>query len=96
MTRNHFLVSYDIADDKRRSKVFTLLRDNGDHVQYSVFFCELNRRELAALKSRLTAEIHQSEDQVLVVDLGPASEPLDSGIDCIGKPYDPTPRVFVV
>jgi CRISPR-associated protein Cas2 len=48
MERRRYLVTYDISDDKRRDQVFQTLRDNGDHAQYSVFFCELTPRELVS------------------------------------------------
>jgi CRISPR-associated protein Cas2 len=95
-TRRHFLVSYDISDDKRRGKVFDLLEGRGDHAQFSVFFGQLNPRELALLRTDLTAEIHNGEDQVLLVDLGPAHNPLDGGIECLGKPFTVAARALVV
>jgi len=95
-TRRHFLVSYDIADDKRRGKVFDLLEGRGDHAQFSVFFCQLNPRELALLRADLTAAVHNSDDQVLLVDLGPAHNPLDGGIECLGKPFSVATRALVV
>ncbi len=95
-SRRHFLVSYDIADDKRRGKVFDLLEGRGDHAQFSVFFCQLNPRELAILRADLTAEIHNADDQVLLVDLGPAHNPLDGGIECLGKPLSVAARALVV
>jgi CRISPR-associated protein Cas2 len=95
-TRRHFLVSYDIADDKRRGKVFDLLEGRGDHAQFSVFFCQLNLRELAMLRADLTAAIHNYDDQVLLVDLGPAHNPLDGGIECLGKPFSVAARALVV
>lgn len=99
-SRRHYIVSYDIASgkegDKRRTKVFDRLEGRGDHAQFSVFFCQLNPRELAELRSDLTAIIHHAQDQVLVVDLGPAHNPLDGGIECLGKALVPYSRVTVV
>jgi len=70
MARRHYLVSYDIADDKRRTRVFKALCDNGDHVQYSVFFCELSSTELVQLRMELDEAINHRQDQVIVLDLG--------------------------
>jgi len=94
--RRHYLITYDIADDKRRTAVFEHLKDQGDHAQFSVFFCELNLRELAELRGRIQPVIHEREDQVLILDLGPEHNPLDTQIECLGKPYDPTPRCMIV
>ncbi len=42
--RRRYLITYDISDDKRRARVFKSLRNRGDHLQFSVFLCELNPR----------------------------------------------------
>ena len=68
-----YLVCYDIADDKRRTDVFETCKDFGNHVQYSVFLCELDRREVVTLRELLRELIHGDEDQVLIIDLGPVS-----------------------
>ncbi len=43
--RRVYLCTYDVSDDKRRSRLFSLLQDHGDHVQYSVFLCSLTRTD---------------------------------------------------
>lgn len=96
MARRRYLVTYDISDDKRRSQVFQTLRDNGDHAQYSVFFCELTASELSVLRGRLSEAIHHREDQVLILDLGNSENPLAAGLETIGRGYEPPVRVFVV
>lgn len=85
--RNAFLVTYDICDDKRLRRVFKLMRDWGDHLQYSVFECQLNRAELIKLKTELKQIIHASQDQVLFVDLGPAAGRGERVIEALGRPY---------
>lgn len=94
--RRRYLFSYDISDDKRRAEVFKVLVDVGDHAQYSVFFCELNPRELAETTQRLREVIHHGEDQVLILDLGKAENSIDAALTCMGKPFVPPKRVFVV
>ena len=47
--RNRYLVAYDVSDDKRRTGIFKTLMGNGDHVQFSVFLCDLSDLELARL-----------------------------------------------
>jgi len=69
--RRFFLVSYDIPDDRRRNRVFKLLRSWGERVQYSVFCCQLNPREKLCLADELKSRINQKEDQALFVDAGP-------------------------
>jgi CRISPR-associated protein Cas2 len=96
--RRRYLVTYDISDDKRRDCVFKTLKDWGDHVQYSVFLCELNPREYALLKGELQRLVHQRKDQVLILDLGLADNTFEigQGLDCVGFAYSPPQRVMVV
>ena len=94
--RRHYLITYDISDDKRRNKVFKMLMGAGDHIQYSVFFCDLNDAELASLRARLRPLLHTQEDQLLIVDLGPATDPLVEDIQALGRAYDPPVRTLVV
>jgi len=96
MSRHRYLVCYDISDDRRRTGVFKLLRDHGDHVQYSVFFCELTTMELTGLKASLVDGLNHKADQVILLDLGEAVKPLDLSFLCIGKAYAPANRVLVV
>jgi CRISPR-associated protein Cas2 len=96
--RRRYLVTYDISDDKRRDRVFKTLRDRGDHVQFSVFLCELNAREYALLKGELQQYVHHKEDQVLLLDLGSADEVFEigQGLECVGSAYCPPQRIVVV
>ena len=94
--RRRLLIAYDVSDDRRRTRVFQMLKDHGEHAQFSVFLCELSRRELAELRSLLVEAIHDDEDQVLILDLGRQQHPLESRMECLGKPYDPVPRCMIV
>ena len=85
--RSSYLVCYDIADDKRLRKVFKTIRNYGDHVQYSVFECQLRPVELAQCRADLAAIINHAQDQVLFVNLGPAAGRGDSVITALGLPY---------
>lgn len=96
MPRRHYLVTYDVSDDKRRTKLYQTLLGAGDHVQYSVFTCDLNQTELAALRGQVRPLIHHLEDQLLIIDLGLATEPLFEGIEAIGRAYQPPTRVQVI
>ena len=69
--RTLYIVTYDICDEKRLRQVFKLMRGYGDHLQYSVFRCELSDRERVELISRLTDLIKPSEDQALLFPAPP-------------------------
>lgn len=96
MPRRHYLVTYDITEDKRRHRVFKLLESLGNHVQYSVFFCDLNPRELAETKADLDNLVDHDDDQVLLLDLGPHEPTREQMLDIVGRPYVPPTRVQVV
>lgn len=49
----YVLVSYDISDNKQRTKVANLLMDHGKRVQYSVFECRLDAKMLNDLTAML-------------------------------------------
>lgn len=85
--RTSYLVCYDICDDKRLRKVHKLMRGFGDHLQYSVFECQLTAMDLVRCRSQLSEIIHHAEDQVLFVDLGPAEGRGDRVITALGKAY---------
>jgi CRISPR-associated protein Cas2 len=85
--RQTYIVSYDISHPKRLRKVFKLMRGYGDHLQLSVFQCELNHRELIELRGRLAEIIHAGEDQVMFVDVGPVEGRGSTSISAIGRPY---------
>lgn len=85
--RHTYIVSYDIADPKRLRKVFRICQDFGNHLQYSVFECDLSDVEKVDLESRLKEAIHQQEDQVLLIELGPAESRGDRNIIALGQAY---------
>lgn len=94
--RQTYIVSYDISDPKRLRKVYQLLRGYGDHLQLSVFHCELNPRELVELRTRLVDIIHTAADQVLFVDVGPVEGRGDKAIHAIGRAYTQAERHAIV
>jgi CRISPR-associated protein Cas2 len=96
MRRRHYVVTYDISDDRHRNQVFRTMHGFGDHAQYSVFFCEMSEAEVSRLRQKLRDTIHHGEDQVLIVDLGAAVRPVQLSVEAIGKHYEPPLRTIVV
>lgn len=86
-THTTYLVCYDIANDKRLKKVFKLCKDYGNHIQYSIFECDLNLRERVRLEAEMKNLIKQNEDQVLFISLGPSEGRGDRVITALGLPY---------
>lgn len=94
--RNRYLVSYDISDPKRLRLVFKTMRGFGDHLQYSVFRCDLSPQERVLLMEVITPIIHHGEDQVLIVDLGPAEGRARHCTTVLGRASPPPLRRAVV
>ncbi len=85
--RTTYLVCYDIANDKRLHRVFKTCKNFGDHLQFSVFECDLNSTELTQMQSELGQIILNTEDQVLFIALGPSESRGDRVIMALGIPY---------
>jgi CRISPR-associated protein Cas2 len=85
--RTTYLVCYDISNDKRLRRVFKLCKNFGNHLQYSVFECDLNPAEKAEMERRLTEIIHHQEDQVLFVLLGATEHRGSRVISALGSSY---------
>ena len=83
--RNRYIVSYDIADPKRLRRVHRTMRGFGDPLQYSVFRCDLSPTERVLLREALTPLLHQREDQVLLINLGPAEARGAESIEPLGR-----------
>lgn len=63
------LISYDVVEDKRRTKVLKLLKGYGTHVQYSVFECDLDEGQLGQLKAELLVLVDPNTDSVRLYQL---------------------------
>ena len=77
-----YIISYDIPDDRRRTKIAKTLLDFGDRVQYSVFEAKLDKKLLDKLTQRLIETIEKSEDSIRVYPLCAACE---TGISILGQ-----------
>jgi CRISPR-associated protein Cas2 len=64
MAKAFLVISYDIGDDKRRTKVMKTLEDYGARVQYSVFECTLEAPQLLKLKKQLKLYVKAPEDSI--------------------------------
>jgi CRISPR-associated protein Cas2 len=94
--RHTYVVTYDISNPKRLRKVYKTMLGWGDHLQLSVFQCELTHRELVELRVQLDNIIKPSEDQVLFVDLGTIEGRGSDAITSLGRPYIDPERVAIV
>ena len=60
----HFVVAYDIVQDRRRNRVMNTVKDFGLRVQYSVFECDLTVERANQLFERLRSLIDPRSDRV--------------------------------
>lgn len=94
--RQVYIVTYDVSCPRRLRLTFRMMRGYGEHLQLSVFRCELNERELIELRAKLAEIIHHGEDQVLFVDVGPVDGRGDDCITALGRAYVPSERCAIV
>lgn len=85
--RQRYIVTYDIADPGRLRRVFKLLKGYGEHLQLSVFRCDLTRMVLAEMKGELSEIIDSEKDQVLLIDVGPTEGRGEEVVESLGRAY---------
>lgn len=79
-----YLISYDIADDRRRDKMAKLLLGHGDRIQYSVFLVEAKPSRFIRLRRDLISVLRTSEDSLLFCDLGPGGRAKGTDFEMLG------------
>jgi CRISPR-associated protein Cas2 len=87
------IVTYDISDDKRRTKLHKLLQGFGQWTQYSLFECFLTDKEWVRLRHEIDQLCVDSEDSVRIYRLC-----LDcrDRVETIGGSKPTEPDAFVV
>lgn len=68
--RRRILVCYDVADDRRRTRLAKTLESFGDRVQYSVFVVDGTPVALNRMRRAVENVADLSHDSVLFCDLG--------------------------
>lgn len=91
-----YVIAYDIVDDRRRDRVAKCLQTHGLRMQYSVFFVDARPARLLRLVSRLDSLIEQSEDSIMVCDLGIVDSLGSSIVTYLGNSREEPPRASVV
>lgn len=86
--RSVYLICYDICAPKRWRKIHKAMKGYGTALQYSVFRAELTRMELHALKEALWPLMNESEDRVMIVNLGPIEGRGDACMEFWGSPLE--------
>ena len=86
-----FIITYDIADQRRWRRVFKTMHGYGEWLQLSVFQCRLSQRRRAELETRLRELVKNGEDHVLLIDVGPADK-IELAMESIGKTFSKMER----
>lgn len=74
----HYVIVFDIHNNKRRRKTVRLLLSYGIRVQYSVFEMQIDRVDLQKLKSGLKRILHK-EDSLRIYGLSSNCISIDFG-----------------
>lgn len=61
-----YVVAYDIPDDRRRTRVYKILKGFGRWTEYSLFECFLTKKEVVMLRARLDRHLDASQDRVRI------------------------------
>ena len=90
------VIAYDIVDDRRRTRVSTLLEDYGRRVNYSVFECELAGQEFARLSAELARLIDGRSDHIVVYRLCEGCRPRKAEMGRVRQDTGGTAGVVIV
>lgn len=90
-----YIVCYDVRDQRRWRKLYRAMHGFGEWVQLSVFQCRLNAIRRLRLEDVVKRIVKQDEDQVLIMDLGPADN-VTMKVKCIGGSFEPVSNAAVI
>jgi CRISPR-associated protein Cas2 len=81
---NCYVVSYDICEQKRLSRVHKAMLGFGEPVHYSVFRCDLTAKGKVEMEGVLTDLINANDDRVMIIDMGRADGRVEERITFLG------------
>src|SRR5438874_545188 len=67
--RTRYIVCYDVSDPKRLRHVFRKMKGFGNHLQFSVFACDLSPQRRIELEAALSEIINHREDRVMIANV---------------------------
>ena len=84
----NFIISYDIANDKRLRKIAKLLEKEAIRVQFSIFYLpNTTKKELQRLLDRLLQLYNENEDDIRVYNIKNSGIKLAAATD-LEHPYN--------
>lgn len=63
----HYIIAYDIAENRIRSRVAKMLEKRGRRLQYSVFYADITERECQGLRCELEEITAEAEKPLLLM-----------------------------
>lgn len=92
-----YLVAYDVPDDARRDRLAKKLQAFGDRIQYSVFVVDAASVRRQRMEHVVRSVMVESEDSVVIADLGPVERGVSAGMVVLGRDRPLTdPTSFVL
>lgn len=88
------LLAYDIADDKRRARVATILEGYGFRAEFSVFEADLTPAELVFLKADLLEHLDEETDKLFIYPICERCRKVI--IRLVGKPPPIDDNTFII
>jgi len=87
MEHRLYIVTYDVSEQRRWRRLFSLMKGYGQWLQLSVFQCRLSPKQHAELIALIDGIIHHQDDHVILMDLGPADR-IDPNVVSLGKAFE--------
>jgi len=94
--RRLYLVTYDICEPRRLRKVFKTMQGFGEHLQLSVFQCDLTAIDRVEMQAALQDIIDRDEDKVMIIDLRSTDSYPVKSFQVLGKQLKAVTRGSVV
>lgn len=69
MKEKHYLIAYDMANNRRRNKIVKVLSNYAYRVQYSVFEFSTTDLIFEKIKNKIQRIIDNEEDSILIYEL---------------------------
>lgn len=64
-----FVIAYDIADDRRRTRVADICKDYGVRIQYSIFEADISADRVQSLIDRVERYMDATVDKIRIYTL---------------------------
>ncbi len=89
-----YVVTYDIPDDRRRTRLSKVMLDFGKRVQYSVFECLLSKDLYAQMLAAIDRNIEHDQDSVRIYPL--CANCREQVVLLGGAPLSEDPEVVII